>query len=306
MQREREGVMKGIMERATLGVRKRRGRVTREVERNHRERGGLKGTLFLKEDVGDGLFHHWNRTITIGANTSLDDHRLNQIEIAMRHLRIKRNDDDDNYDDSVAKMKVAEEALEAKKKEIDLYRVYLMTLVMTIIITTCSNNLLLSYPESSPLKPIESRIMALQGKLETVVELKTPAAKLYNLWKNQAHQVSKHTPNNVQAVNVHHGDWETDGSIKVWNYTIEGKAEMCKEKVEYDDANKKITHYGLEGDVMNFYKVFNISYQFISKGSGSSAKLSVEYEKLNGSIPVPEKYLDLMVYIIKDIDAGLV
>ncbi|KAB5538075.1 hypothetical protein DKX38_015608 [Salix brachista] len=54
------------------------------------------------------------------------------------------------------------------------------------------------------------------GNLGTAVELK----KLYNLWKSQAHHVPKHAPNNIQAVDARHGDWEADGFIKVWNYTV--------------------------------------------------------------------------------------
>jgi hypothetical protein len=35
------------------------------------------------------------------------------------------------------------------------------------------------------------------------------------------------------------------------------------------------------------------------------ARLIIEYEKLNENIPVPDKYMDFMITVTKDIDASL-
>ncbi|KAJ7942979.1 MLP-like protein 28, partial [Quillaja saponaria] len=62
--------------------------------------------------------------------------------------------------------------------------------------------------------------MALQGKVETEVEMKVPDDKFCNIWWKQAHHVPTASPNNIEAVHVHDVDWETEGSIKVWKYNI--------------------------------------------------------------------------------------
>jgi hypothetical protein len=62
--------------------------------------------------------------------------------------------------------------------------------------------------------------MALEGKLETEIELKADAQKFYEIFKKQGHQVPNATPDHIQAVSVHEGDWETHGSVKIWQYTV--------------------------------------------------------------------------------------
>ncbi|CAK7340079.1 unnamed protein product, partial [Dovyalis caffra] len=109
----------------------------REVKRNREKRGErevwkekrswrdkIEGKSSSEEEVGS--CHHWNRTFTIRANIGINRHHLNQIKTAMRYPMIFTtynalrflacmcgNDDDDN---SVAKMKDAEEALEARRR----------------------------------------------------------------------------------------------------------------------------------------------------------------------------------------------
>jgi hypothetical protein len=61
--------------------------------------------------------------------------------------------------------------------------------------------------------------MALKGKLETEIEIKADAQKFYETFKQQSHQVPNAT-DHIQAVAVHEGDWETHGSVKIWQYTV--------------------------------------------------------------------------------------
>ncbi|KAF5450393.1 MLP-like protein 28 [Juglans microcarpa x Juglans regia] len=147
--------------------------------------------------------------------------------------------------------------------------------------------------------------MALKGKIEAEIEIKAAADKYYNIFKTTAHHVPTATPDIVQGVEVHEGDWTTHGSIKVWKYTVEGNAEVFKEKVELDDANRAVTLVGIEGDPMKYYKSIKATYQVTPKGNGSLAKVSLEYEKLREEVPAPIKYLNMMVNITKDIDAHL-
>ncbi|CAN1747912.1 MLP-like protein 328 [Linum perenne] len=156
---------------------------------------------------------------------------------------------------------------------------------------------------------------AMIGKLEAEVELKAPPAKFFNMLRKTAHQTPTHAPSHIQAVNCHHGDWESDQAIKVWTYTCEGKTEVFKERVEFDEKNKIVKLNGLEGDLMKVYKVYNSIFEFVSKsefvssesgGGGGVAKLAIEYEKLDSSFPAPTKYMDFMINLTKETDAGLV
>ena len=60
----------------------------------------------------------------------------------------------------------------------------------------------------------------LSGKVETEIEIKTPAVKLYNILKGQCHHIPNLTTDKIHTIDVHEGDWETQGSVKLWKYTI--------------------------------------------------------------------------------------
>lgn len=61
--------------------------------------------------------------------------------------------------------------------------------------------------------------MALVGKMETEVEIKSAADKLYNTFSSKAHTVPSMSPGNLHGVEVHEGDWETHGSVKSWTFS---------------------------------------------------------------------------------------
>ncbi|KAK7407500.1 hypothetical protein VNO78_09453 [Psophocarpus tetragonolobus] len=139
--------------------------------------------------------------------------------------------------------------------------------------------------------------------LEEKVQLKSCPEKFYNFLKSQNQCI----PNNVHSekvhgVEVHEGNWNTSGSVKLWKYIIEGKEEMFKEKVIMDEANKIITYVAVGGNALELYK----SYRAILKVEKGILKLRIEYEKLNDNIPHPKKYQQFFVNIVKDIDANLV
>ena len=57
--------------------------------------------------------------------------------------------------------------------------------------------------------------------LEERVELKSSAEKFFNFLKSQNQQI----PSNVHseklhAVEIHEGEWNTPGSVKLWKYNI--------------------------------------------------------------------------------------
>ncbi|KAH7570965.1 hypothetical protein JRO89_XS05G0231200 [Xanthoceras sorbifolium] len=117
--------------------------------------------------------------------------------------------------------------------------------------------------------------MGLAGELEVDTELKTSADKFYKVFSNQVH----HVPNasdKVHAIEVHEGDWETAGSIKVWKYTIDGETEEFKEKVTEND----------EG--------------------GGMVKVTLVYEKFKEDDDPPHKFLNYVADIIRDVDAHII
>ncbi|VVA14538.1 PREDICTED: MLP, partial [Prunus dulcis] len=80
---------------------------------------------------------------------------------------------------------------------------------------------------------------------------------------------------------------------------------VLKEKAEYNDEKKSITLNGVEGDVFKYFKSFKPVYQFTQK-EGSIATSSIAYEKLNDNVAGPDKYVGLMVNIVKDLDAHFI
>ena len=156
--------------------------------------------------------------------------------------------------------------------------------------------------------------MAVSGagtcKLETLeaeVEMKANADKLYKFISNQHYDFPKAASDKIHDVTVHEGDWETSGSVKLWKYTIDGNVETYKEKVEIDEANKRVSLTALEGSHVldNYYKSYKIIFQVTPKSEGGSVKITLEYEKLNENDPPPQKYLSFLVNVIKDVDAHL-
>ena len=53
---------------------------------------------------------------------------------------------------------------------------------------------------------------------------------------------------------------------------------------------------------MQEYKSYKCTFQVVPKGTGSLAKLTIEYEKLSDDVPAPDKYITLMVNVTKGID----
>ncbi|WCJ33564.1 Polyketide cyclase/dehydrase and lipid transport superfamily protein [Euphorbia peplus] len=146
----------------------------------------------------------------------------------------------------------------------------------------------------------------LKGEIVAEVELKSGPDRFFKFWKTEAHNTPNHSPSNIQAVRIHHGDGKTPGSIKIWDYTLDGKKEVFKEKIDVDEEKKLVKLTGLEGDVFKLYKVYNGTWHIIPKGQGVVAKITIEYEKLNPHVPTPQNYLDFLVNFTKDIDSGLV
>ncbi|KAK7273859.1 hypothetical protein RIF29_14923 [Crotalaria pallida] len=151
--------------------------------------------------------------------------------------------------------------------------------------------------------------MALSGKVETEIEIQAPAAKFFDIFRKQLHKLPEISKDKIHGAKVHEGDWENIGSVKHWDYTIEGKKTTHKSKIEaIDDENKSITYSIFDAKVSESYKSLKATLQVIDKGNGGIVKWTFEYEKLKENITAasPESFLDIAVNVTKDIDAHLV
>ncbi|KAF5727670.1 MLP-like protein 28 [Tripterygium wilfordii] len=142
-------------------------------------------------------------------------------------------------------------------------------------------------------------------KMETVIDIEAPAQKIYNVFKETAFHVPGHAPNHIQGVEVHEGAWDKHGSIKVWTYTFEGKTTTFKERVEFDDEKLIVKLVGIDGDPFTYLKQYVPIFQFIPKGTGTEAILTIVYEKISESIKVPD-YMDFMIGLTKSLSEGIV
>ncbi|CAK8570372.1 unnamed protein product [Lathyrus sativus] len=139
--------------------------------------------------------------------------------------------------------------------------------------------------------------------LETTVQLKSCPQKFYNFLKSQSQQIpNKAQSENVHGVEIHKGDWNTPGSIKIWKFSIEGKEEIFKEKIEVDEVNKTITYVAAGGNVLELYK----NYKAIVKVENQILMLRIEYENINDDTPPPKKYQQFIMNIVRDLDGNLV
>ncbi|KAK7308726.1 hypothetical protein VNO77_42352 [Canavalia gladiata] len=156
---------------------------------------------------------------------------------------------------------------------------------------------------------LESTDMALSGKVETEIAIQASASKFYNIFRKQLHRVPNISTERVHGAKVHEGDWENVGSVKHWDYTIEGRKKSAKEKIEsIDDHNKLISYSLFDGDINENYKSLKVTLQVIDKEIGGIVKWTIEYEKLKENISAasPDSYLDFAVKVSQDIDAHLV
>ncbi|KAL0704179.1 hypothetical protein Bca4012_070604 [Brassica carinata] len=109
--------------------------------------------------------------------------------------------------------------------------------------------------------------------------LKGTAEKHYKRWRSEHNLFPDAIGHHIQGVTVHDGDWDSHGTIKIWNYTRDGKEEMFKEMIEMDDEKMAVTINGLEGHVMEELKVGR-----------------------NEDSPVPINYMKFVEMMVADMD----
>ncbi|EOA24895.1 hypothetical protein CARUB_v10018187mg [Capsella rubella] len=145
--------------------------------------------------------------------------------------------------------------------------------------------------------------MATSGTYVTEVPLKGTAEKHYKIWRNENHLFPDVVGHHIQGVTVHDGEWDSHGSIKIWNYTLDGKEEVFKERREMDDENKTTKVIGLEGHIMEQFKVCEFDYKFIPKSEDDCVcKITMIWEKHNDESPEPSSYMKFVKSMVVDLE----
>uniref|UniRef100_A0A1J3CSY7 MLP-like protein 28 n=1 Tax=Noccaea caerulescens TaxID=107243 RepID=A0A1J3CSY7_NOCCA len=149
---------------------------------------------------------------------------------------------------------------------------------------------------------------SLVGIVETTVELKSSSEKFHDMLVGRPHNLSDASPSNLQGCELHEGEIGQVGAVLLWNYVHDGEAKVMKHRMESVEPEKnRVTYRVLEGDVMNEYKSFLITFQVTPKEGepGSIAHWHFEYEKINDEVAHPETLLQLAVEVSKEMDEHL-
>ncbi|XP_027098324.1 MLP-like protein 34 [Coffea eugenioides] len=142
-------------------------------------------------------------------------------------------------------------------------------------------------------------------KLEAEINIKSDPDEFFHSFGGKAHQLPNLCSEKLHAIDLHEGDWKTEGSVKHWTYVTDGKVETVKERFKVDEENRIVTLEAIEGDIKEQYKSYKAELQVISKGVSNFAHWSIEYETIKENDPAPTKYLHWLIHAAKDVDASL-
>ncbi|KAK0574325.1 hypothetical protein LWI29_021856 [Acer saccharum] len=146
--------------------------------------------------------------------------------------------------------------------------------------------------------------MAVTGKLEVDVEVKSPADKFWGSIRDSTSLFPRAFPHDYKSIQVLEGDGKASGSVRLFTYA-EGSPIVKKstEKIEHvDDVNMKVSYSVIDGDLLEYYKVFKGFIAVIPKGDGSLVKWSCEFEKTSHEIPDPDAIKEFVVKNFKEVD----
>nr|XP_007148875.1 hypothetical protein PHAVU_005G021600g [Phaseolus vulgaris]ESW20869.1 hypothetical protein PHAVU_005G021600g [Phaseolus vulgaris] len=118
-------------------------------------------------------------------------------------------------------------------------------------------------------------------KIETKIHIKASAKQFYDVFCNRPHHIANMSPQKVKSIQIHKGEWGTEGSIISWNYTH-------------------------EGDLLEHYKSFKFNLQVTPKKNGSVMQFAMEFEKQENHIPDPHNFMQWGVELSKNIDTQLI
>ncbi|KAE8694172.1 Detected protein of unknown function [Hibiscus syriacus] len=147
--------------------------------------------------------------------------------------------------------------------------------------------------------------MAQTRKIDVQVEVKSSADKFFDAFNTKAHLMPNTITQLFSGVKLLQGDWNSLGSVRLWQYVLGGKQLDVKETREVDEKTRTIVYTLMDGEIGNLYKTWKSILSVTPKGEGSLVKWTIEYEKQNDDVPDPVEYLDFYTTWCKDVDAYL-
>lgn len=90
------------------------------------------------------------------------------------------------------------------------------------------------------------------------------------------------------------------------NLFVEGNMSTAKEIIEaVDDEAHKIVFKVIEGEILEVYSAVTLTIHIEDKGDKQLAIWTMDFKKVNASIPDPTPYLDLLCACTQDMDAHI-
>ncbi|KAL3501902.1 hypothetical protein ACH5RR_036351 [Cinchona calisaya] len=147
--------------------------------------------------------------------------------------------------------------------------------------------------------------MGLKGKMIGQTEIKGAGGDVFHdIISRRPHHLTNMSPVKVKGFTLINGGLGTVGSVICWNYTHEGKEKIGKQIIEdVDEVKQSVRFKMIEGDLMELYKSFIITYHVDKEGDYNLVTWTLEYEKLNENTPHPGTLLDFFLHMVEDIEA---
>ncbi|CAN6281868.1 unnamed protein product [Urochloa humidicola] len=146
------------------------------------------------------------------------------------------------------------------------------------------------------------------SKAELVVEVKSPADKLWAALRDSTELFPKIFPQQYQSIETVEGDGKSAGTVRLLKYT-EGVPMLtfAKEKLELaDDENKVVSYSVVDGELVNFYNNFKITLKVspaTKEGeAGAVVNWSMEFDKANDQVPDPDVIKETATKTFHDLD----
>ncbi|GJR74166.1 Bet v I domain-containing protein [Tanacetum coccineum] len=129
---------------------------------------------------------------------------------------------------------------------------------------------------------------------------------LHDIYSTNPYNVAAIAPDKVQGCDLISGEWGAPGSVISWRFFHDGKVHTAKGIIEeVDDENHKIVFKVIEGEILQAYKTFIITFHIEEMGDKQLIIWTIDFEKVNEGIPDPTIYLDLLGACIEDMDAHM-
>ncbi|XP_062225861.1 MLP-like protein 423 [Phragmites australis] len=145
------------------------------------------------------------------------------------------------------------------------------------------------------------------SKSELVVEVKSPADKMWAALRDSTELFPKIFPEQYKSIETVEGDGKSAGTVRLLKYT-EGVPMLtfAKEKVELaDDENKVVSYSVVDGELVNLYKNFKVTLKVSpakDAEAGAVVNWAVVFDKASEQVPDPDAIKETAAKTFHDLD----